>query len=161
MASLTDLRPGFRALDAGYGESERRGGNHPVINSILWPFADVSADRARGGAGVADRSLDHSPGRDDRRRHLGRGEDLSRRRADVRQTAHSAGTGQVVEVQLKKGSGGWDCGLRIADCGLRIADCGMIKLSISISSPRANILVNPQSAIPSPILPNKCWELVS
>src|SRR5215813_2296709 len=109
MAGLNDIRPLIRALDAGDGESERRGGNHPVINSILRPFADVSADRARGGAGVADRSLDHPPGRDDRRRLLGRGEDLSRRRADVWQTAHVAGTGQVVEVQLK---GEWNCGLR-------------------------------------------------
>src|SRR5215510_15829110 len=101
MAGLYDLRRVVRALDAGHGESERRGGNHPVFNSILRPFADVSADRARVGAGVADRSLDHPPGRDDRCRLLGRGEDLSRRRADVRQTANAAGTGQVVEVQLK------------------------------------------------------------
>src|SRR5262245_28097277 len=39
---------------------------------------------------------------------------------------------------------------RIADCGLRIADCGLIKLSISISSPRLNRLINPQSAIRNP-----------
>src|SRR5262245_64766524 len=101
MACLDDLRRVAGGLDAGDGESERHGGNHPVINSILRPFADVSADRARIGAGVADRYLDHSPGRDDYRRYLDRGEDLSRRRADVRQTAHTAGTGQVVEVQLK------------------------------------------------------------
>src|SRR5262249_16387277 len=43
-----------------------------------------------------------------------------------------------------------DCGLRIADCGLRIADCGLIKLSISISSPRLDRPTNPQSSIPHP-----------
>src|SRR5215475_5507221 len=43
--------------------------------------------------------------------------------------------------------GGSDCGLWIVDCGLRIADCGLIKLSISISSPWLNRLINPQSAI--------------
>src|SRR5262245_10071224 len=111
MACLDDLRRVAGGLDAGDGESERHGGNHPVINSILRPFADVSADRARIGAGVADRDLDHSPGRDDYRRYLDRGEDLPRRHADVRQTAHTAGTGQVVEVQLKRewgvGSGEW------------------------------------------------------
>src|SRR5262245_41286868 len=109
MAGLDDLRRVVRALDAGAGESERRGGNHPVINSILRPFADVSAARVGCGAGLAGRGLDNPPGLDDRRGLLGRGEDLSRRRADVWQTAHVAGTGQVVEVQLK---GEWNCGLR-------------------------------------------------
>src|SRR5262249_24572315 len=109
MAGLDDLRRVVRALDAGAGESERRGGNQPVINSILRPFAGVSADRARGGAGVADRGLGKPPGRGRPCRLLGGGEDLSRRRADVWQTAHVAGTGQVVEVQLK---GEWNCGLR-------------------------------------------------
>src|SRR5262245_47930315 len=140
MAGLDDLRRVFRALDAGDGESERPGGNHPVINSILWPFADVSTDRARGGAGVADRSLDHPPGSDDRRRHLGRGEDLSRRRADVRQTAHTAGTGQVVEVQLK---GEW--GVRsggVGDKGTRRRGEG------NFLSPRLLVSLSPCPLVP-------------
>jgi hypothetical protein len=138
MAGLDDLRRVAGGFDAGDGESERRGGDYPVINPILRPFADVSADRDRRCAGVADRGFDYPPGRDDRCRNLGGSEDLSRRRANVRQTAHTAGTDQVVEVQLK-----------------RERECGLIELSISISRPRLNKLIIPHSAfrIPHSALP--------
>src|SRR5262249_10262570 len=89
-------------FDTGDGESERGGGDRPVIVPLLRPFADVSADRAWIGAPLADRGLDWPAGRDDHYRRLDRGEDLSRRRADVRQTPHAAGAGQVVEVQLNQ-----------------------------------------------------------